>query len=69
MTAISQPTDPHEELPHVRVPIRIKITLPFLTLALLLALAAAYIGTQMVMDTVENRFHSQLAETGRLGSQ
>lgn len=69
MTAISQPTDPHEELPHVRVPIRIKITLPFVTLALLLALAAAYIGTQMVMDTVENRFHSQLAETGRLGSQ
>lgn len=58
-----QPTAPR---PRVRIPIRFKITLPYVLLALLLAVAAAYVVSQVVLDTIEERFTNQLVEAGKL---
>ena len=53
-------------LPKVRVPVRIKITLPYIVLALLLAMAASYLVSRVVLDTIEERFTNQLIEAGKL---
>ncbi|MEM7342919.1 MAG: adenylate/guanylate cyclase domain-containing protein [Chloroflexota bacterium] len=55
-------------LPKVQIPVRLKITLPYVVLALLLALAAAYLINQVVFDTIEERFTNQLIEAGKLTS-
>lgn len=52
-------------LPRVKIPVRIKITLPYLLLALLFALGAAYIISQVVIESVQERYLSQLIDTGR----
>ncbi len=59
----------HEQLPRVRVPIRTKIILPYLLLAFCLALGAAYLVTQIVFDSLEERFTNQLIESGKLASE
>jgi putative nucleotidyltransferase with HDIG domain len=51
------------------IPIRMKITLPYLVLAMALTLGAVYIVFQVVFDTIEERFTNQLVETGRLASE
>ncbi len=51
--------------PNVKIPVRLKITLPYLLLALLFALASAYIITQVVIESVQDRFFNQLVATGR----
>lgn len=48
--------------------IREKVTLPYLFLAILLLLGAAFVVTQVVFDTVEERFANQLVETSSLAS-
>jgi len=53
----------------IRMPIRFKITLPYFFLAAVLAIAAAYLITNIVFDTVEERFRNQLAEVGQLLSE
>lgn len=53
-------------LPRVRVPVRAKITLPYAILALILAVAAAYLISQVVVDTIEERFTNQLIEAAQL---
>jgi HD-GYP domain-containing protein (c-di-GMP phosphodiesterase class II) len=53
----------------IRFPIRLKITLPYLLLALIIAMAGAYIVTQIVFDTIEERFTNQLLETGKIASE
>ncbi|MBI5352096.1 MAG: HD domain-containing protein [Chloroflexi bacterium] len=53
----------------VRVPIRIKITIPYLILSLILAAAAAYLITQLVFENVEERFNKQLYEAGKISSE
>ncbi len=58
-----------QKLPRVRVPIRTKIVLPYLLLAILLALGAAYLVTQIVFDSLEERFTNQLIESGKLASE
>jgi putative nucleotidyltransferase with HDIG domain len=60
---------PEQDLPRVRVPIRLKITIPYLILAILLAAGAAYVITQIVFDTIEERFTNQLIEAGKLASE
>ena len=55
-------------LPKVRVPVRLKITFPYVILALLLALASAYVVSQIVLDTVLERFTNQLIEAGKLSN-
>ena len=51
--------------PKVRVPVRFKITLPYLVLAILFALASAYIISQVVLSSVEERFYDQLEDVAR----
>lgn len=53
----------------VRVPLRAKITLPYLILSLVMAVAAAYLITQLVVDNVEERFNKQLFEAGKISSE
>jgi HD-GYP domain-containing protein (c-di-GMP phosphodiesterase class II) len=52
----------------VRIPLRLKITLPYLLLAIVLALGAGFVLTQVVFDTVEERFTNQLIESGKLAT-
>lgn len=55
-------------MPAVRMPLRVKITLPYLLLAVALALGAGFVLTQVVFDTVEERFTNQLIENGKLAT-
>ena len=50
----------------MRLPIRMKITLPYALLAFFVILAAAYVVTQFVTENVEERFTRQLIEVGQL---
>jgi adenylate cyclase len=49
----------------VRMPVRIKITLPYLLLAMVFALASAYLISRVVLENVEDRFLNQLIEAGK----
>src|SRR6185436_3505514 len=53
--------------PHV--PIRIKITIPYMILALILAGAVAYLTTQLVIENIQERFDKQLYEAGKISSE
>jgi adenylate cyclase len=53
----------------IRFPIRMKITIPYLFLALIIAMVGAYIVTQIVFDTIEERFTNQLLETGKIAAE
>lgn len=55
-------------LPKVRVPVRLKITLPYAFLALVFALAGAYLISQVVFESLEERFTNQLIEVGKLAA-
>ncbi len=55
-------------IPSVRVPVRMKITLPYAILALAFALIGAFIVGQMVLDSVQSRFNDQLTATGKRAS-
>jgi class 3 adenylate cyclase/CheY-like chemotaxis protein len=52
-------------LPRVRIPVRFKITLPYLVLSLLFALGAAFIVSQVVLVSVQDRYLTQVMDTGR----
>lgn len=52
--------------PKIRVPVRIKITLPYILLAIILAVAAAFVVSRVVLDTIQERFTNQLIEGGKL---
>ena len=58
-----------EEIEAVRFPIRMKVTLPYLILALIIAIVGAYLITQIVFDTIEERFTNQLIETGKIAAE
>ena len=58
-----------KEASGIRFPIRMKITLPYIILALIIAMVGAYIVTQIVFDTIEERFTNQLLETGKIASE
>jgi putative nucleotidyltransferase with HDIG domain len=51
------------------IPLRTKIILPYILLALALAAGVAYVGTQVVFDSIEERFVNQLIEAGKLSSE
>ncbi|HEX5837577.1 MAG TPA: HD domain-containing phosphohydrolase [Anaerolineales bacterium] len=53
----------------VRIPIRIKITVPYLILSIVLAAAAAYIITQLIVENLEERFNKQIYEAGKIASE
>lgn len=64
---------PHSSLQapagRVRVPLRIKITVPYLILSLILAVGAAYLTTQLVVENIQERFNRQLFEAGKISSE
>ncbi len=49
--------------------IRLKLTLPYVLLAFLIALGGGLIVTQLMLDSVEERFTNQLLETRKLASK
>ena len=53
----------------MRIPIRAKITVPFLVLSLILAVVAAYVITQLVTENVVERYNKQLFEAGKISSE
>lgn len=57
------------QIPRVKFPLRAKITVPFLILAVGLAIGAAYVITQIVFDTIDERFTNQLIESGKLAAE
>ena len=57
-----------EKQERVRLPVRVKITLPYLFLALLFALASGYLISQVVLENIQDRFLNQLIESGKLSS-
>ena len=67
--ALQGETTTHARPPRVRFPIRVKITAPFLILAVGLAIGAAYAITQIVFDTIDERFTNQLIESGKLSAE
>lgn len=58
-----------EKIPRLRLTIRAKITLPFLLLAIGLAIGAAYIVARIVFDTIDERFLNQLIDSGKRVSE
>jgi class 3 adenylate cyclase/ActR/RegA family two-component response regulator len=56
-------------LPEIKMPVRAKITFPYTVLALLIILAAAYLGSQAALESVEARFVNQLIETAKLSTE
>ncbi len=62
-----QPASPPQlNHPKIKVPVRIKITLPYILLAIVLAVAAAFVVSRVVLDTIQERFTNQLIEAGKL---
>ena len=55
-------------LPVVRVPLRVKIASPYAFLALVFAIATAYVVSQVVIDSAQERYTNQLIETGKLAA-
>jgi putative nucleotidyltransferase with HDIG domain len=53
----------------LHIPIRIKITVPYMILALLLAAAVAYLTTQLVIENIRERFDKQIYEAGKISSE
>ena len=56
-------------LPFFRLSLRTKIVLPYLLLAWGLSIGAAYIISQIVFDSIEERFVNQLIDVGKLSSE
>jgi adenylate cyclase len=56
-------------LPEIKMPVRAKITFPYTVLALLIILAAAYLGSQAALESVEARFINELVETAKLSTE
>ena len=53
----------------IQIPILTKITIPYAILALLIALGGSYIITNVIIDSVEERFVNQLIETALIASE
>ncbi|HWR66749.1 MAG TPA: HD domain-containing phosphohydrolase [Bellilinea sp.] len=53
----------------VRFPLRAKITIPYLLLAIGLAIGAGYVVMRIVFDTTDERFSNQLIETEKLSAE
>lgn len=68
--SVRQNKETRQTLPSgaVRLPIRWKITLPYMILAMVIAFGAVQVISNVVFDTVDERFASQLIEAGKLAS-
>jgi len=59
-------TDLEKKLPKVRVSMRVKITLPYILLAVAFLLASAYLVSRYILDSIQERFTNQLIDAGKL---
>ncbi|KAA3643190.1 MAG: HD domain-containing protein [Chloroflexi bacterium] len=57
------------ERPNIRFPLRLKLTWPYFLLALVITMVTAFLVTQVVFDSIEERFTNQLIEAGKLSSE
>ena len=57
-----------EALPHVKIPMRYKITFPYAVLALLFALVSAFLVSRYVLESIMDRFTVQLIDSGKLSA-
>ena len=69
MTALNTTPTPPISARRVHIPIRIKITVPYMILSLLVAAAVAYLTTQLVIENIQERFNKQLYEAGKISSE
>ncbi len=51
------------------IPIRAKITIPFLLISLAMALGMAFVLYQIIFENIDQRFNTQLVESGKLASE
>jgi HAMP domain-containing protein len=51
------------------IPIRAKITIPFLLISLAMAAGMAFVLYQIIFENIDQRFNTQLVESGRLASE
>jgi len=68
-TLSTQKTSANSSRARVRFPLRAKITIPYLVLAIGLAVGAGYVVMRIIFDTAEERFSNQLIETEKLCSE
>jgi class 3 adenylate cyclase/CheY-like chemotaxis protein len=54
--------------PRVRVPMRIKITAPYVFLAVTFVLASLYLGGRYLVESFQERFTNQLIDAGKLAA-
>lgn len=54
------------KLPRVRMPMRVKITFPYVLLALVFALTASLLVSRYILTSLQDRFTAQLVDVGKL---
>lgn len=52
-----------------RIPIRFKITIPYLFLVLVFSFGVAVLSSRIILETVDERFTNQLYEAGKIASE
>jgi class 3 adenylate cyclase/ActR/RegA family two-component response regulator len=55
-------------IPSVRVPMRLKITLPFTLLAVIFASSAVFVGSRFIIESISERFTNQLIDAATLST-
>jgi HAMP domain-containing protein len=58
----------HGKLSGIWIPVRAKITVPFLIVAVTMAAVIAFVLYQIVFENIDQRFNTQLVESGKLAS-
>ncbi len=64
----AQPKDIRSSLPKVRMPMRFKITIPYVLLSITFILASMYLVGRYVFESMQERFTNQLIDVGKLAS-
>jgi len=62
------PPSTQQELPRIGVPIRLKITVPYVLLALTFTLMAAFLVGRYIQESLQERFTNQLVDSGQLAA-
>lgn len=55
-------------MPVIRMPIRLKITLPYIFLAFVISIGIGIISVRVILENVDERFTNQLYEVGKLAA-
>ncbi len=66
--SLIKPVQPSVDLPRVRMPMSLKITVPYALLALVFAMGAIYLVSRYVFESLRDRFTAQLVDSGVLAA-